>query len=66
MESKPGALGGQRVPDAEPVSTADPSPGGEGAHAASGRPARPVGAREDGRGVPSLERDPYRDEGGEG
>jgi hypothetical protein len=43
----------------------DPSPGGEGAHAVSGRPARPA-AREDGRGVPSLERDPYRDEGGEG
>jgi hypothetical protein len=43
---------------------ADPSHAAEGAHAVSGR-ARP-GAREDGHGVPSLERDPYQDEGGEG
>jgi hypothetical protein len=42
----------------------DLSPAAEGAHAVSGR-ARP-GARDDGRGVPSLERDPYQDEGGEG
>jgi hypothetical protein len=42
----------------------DPSHPAEGAHAVSG-PARPE-AREDGRGVPSLERDPYQDEGGEG
>jgi hypothetical protein len=42
----------------------DPNRGAEGAHAVSGR-ARP-GAREDGRGVPSLEGDPYQDEGGEG
>jgi hypothetical protein len=42
----------------------DPSHGAEGAHAVSG-PTRPE-AREDGRGVPSLERDPYQDEGGEG
>ena len=41
----------------------DPSHGAEGAHAVSG-PPRPE-AREDGRGVPSLERDPYQDEGGE-
>jgi hypothetical protein len=43
----------------------DPSHGAKGAHAVSGRPARPV-VREDGRSVPSLERDPYQDEGGEG
>jgi hypothetical protein len=42
----------------------DPSYAAEGAHAVSG-PARPE-AREDGRGVPCLERDPYQDEGGEG
>ena len=42
----------------------DPSHAAEGAHAVSGR-ARPE-AREDGRGVPSLGRDPYQDEGGEG
>ena len=36
----------------------------EGAHAVIGR-ARP-GAPDDGRGVPSLDRDPYQDEGGEG
>jgi hypothetical protein len=42
----------------------DPSHGPEGVHVVSG-PARPE-AREDGRGVPSLERDPYQDEGGEG
>jgi hypothetical protein len=42
----------------------DPSHGAEEAHALSG-PARPE-ARQDGRGVPSLEHDPYQDEGGEG
>jgi hypothetical protein len=42
----------------------DPGHGAEGFHAVSG-PTRPE-AREDGRGVPSLERDPYQDEGGEG
>jgi hypothetical protein len=42
----------------------DPSHGAEEAHALTG-PARPE-AREDGRGVPSQERDPYQDEGGEG
>ena len=42
----------------------EPSHGAEGAHAVSG-PTRPE-ARADGRGVPSLERDPYQDEGGEG
>lgn len=42
----------------------DPGHGAEGLRAASG----PTGleAREDGRGGPSLERDPYQDEGGEG
>jgi hypothetical protein len=42
----------------------DRSHAAEGAHAVSGC-ARPE-VREDGRGVPSLERDPYQDEGGEG
>jgi hypothetical protein len=42
----------------------DPSQGVEGARAVSG-PTRSE-AREDGRGVPSLERDPYQEEGGEG
>jgi hypothetical protein len=42
----------------------DPRRGTEGVHAVSG-PTRPE-AREDGRGVPSQERDPYQDEGGEG
>ena len=42
----------------------DPGHAAEGAHAVSGR-AR-LEARDDGRGIPSLERDPYRDEGGEG
>jgi hypothetical protein len=42
----------------------DPRHAAEGAHAVSG-PARPE-AREGGRGVRSLERDPYQDEGGEG
>jgi hypothetical protein len=42
----------------------DPSHGVEGAPAVSG-PTRSE-AREDGRGAPSLERDPYQDEGGEG
>jgi hypothetical protein len=41
-----------------------PSYGAEGANAVCG-PARPE-AREDSRGVTSLERDPYQDEGGEG
>ena len=36
----------------------------ERAHAVSG-PTLPE-AREDGRGGPALERDPYQDEGGEG
>ena len=42
----------------------DPSHGVEGARAVSG-PTRSE-AREDDRGVPSPERDPYQDEGGEG
>jgi hypothetical protein len=42
----------------------DPSLGAEGTYTVSG-PARPE-AREDSRGVTSLERDPYQDEGGEG
>ena len=42
----------------------DPSHAAEGARAVSG-PARPE-ARDDGRRVRSLERDPYQDEGGEG
>jgi hypothetical protein len=42
----------------------DPSHAAEGAHVVSG-PARPE-ARDDGRAVRSLERDPYQDEGGEG
>jgi hypothetical protein len=42
----------------------DPSHGVEGARAMSG-PTRSE-AREDDRGVPSPERDPYQDEGGEG
>jgi hypothetical protein len=42
----------------------DPSQGVEGARAVS-EPTRSE-AREEGRGVPSLERDPYQDEGGEG
>jgi hypothetical protein len=42
----------------------DPSHGVEGARAVSG-PTRSE-AREDDRGVTSLERDPYQDEGGEG
>jgi hypothetical protein len=42
----------------------DPNHGAEGAYAVS-RPTRRE-TREDGRGVPSLERDPYQDEGGEG
>lgn len=42
----------------------DPSDGVEGARAVSG-PTRSE-AREDDRGVPSPERDPYQDEGGEG
>ena len=43
----------------------DPSQGAEEAQASSGRSARRV-AREDAPGGPSLERDPYQDEGGEG
>jgi hypothetical protein len=42
----------------------DPSHGAEGARAVSGPPRSE--AREDERGVPSPERDPYQDEGGEG
>jgi hypothetical protein len=42
----------------------DPSHGAEGARAVSG-PTRSE-ARVDNRGVPSPERDPYQDEGGEG
>jgi hypothetical protein len=42
----------------------DPSHGVDGARAVSG-PTRPE-AREDDRGVPVPERDPYQDEGGEG
>ena len=42
----------------------DPSQGVEGARAVS-RPTRSE-ARKDDRGVPSPERDPYQDEGGEG
>ena len=42
----------------------DPSEGVEGPRAMS-RPTRSE-AREDDRGVPSPERDPYQDEGGEG
>jgi hypothetical protein len=42
----------------------DPSQGVEGARTVSGPPRSE--AREDGRGVPSPERDPYQDEGGEG
>jgi hypothetical protein len=42
----------------------DPRHGIEGARAVSG-PTRSE-AREDDRGVTSLERDPYQDEGGEG
>jgi hypothetical protein len=42
----------------------DPSHGAEGAHPVSG-PTR-TEAREDGRGVHTLEPDPYQDEGGEG
>ena len=52
------------VPDARPEHGGDPSHGAEGGHAVSG-PTRPE-SREEGRGVPSLERDPYQDEGGEG
>ena len=66
MASEPDARSGQRVPDAGSLSTTgDPSYGGEGAHVVSEHPAKRV-AREDGRGIPTLERDPYRDEGGEG
>lgn len=50
-----------RTPDCEPGG--GPRHGAEGAHAASG-PGRPE-TREDRRGGPSLERDPYQDEGGE-
>jgi hypothetical protein len=46
------------------VSGGDPSQGVEGARAVTG-PTR-FEAREDDRGVPSPERDPYQDEGGEG
>jgi hypothetical protein len=42
----------------------DPSHGVEAARAVSG-PTRSE-AREDNRGIPSPERDPYQDEGGEG
>ena len=44
--------------------------GGGARHAAEGAPAVRGGARrearDDGRGTPSLDRDPYQDEGGEG
>ena len=42
----------------------DPSHVAEGTHGVSG-PARPA-APDNGRGVRSVERDPYQDEGGEG
>jgi len=59
-------------PDAQPATSrtlgrehgGDPSHGAEGVHAVSGPTRRQ--SREEGRGVPSLERDPYQDEGGEG
>jgi hypothetical protein len=50
-----------RTPDCE--RGGGPSHSAEGAHAVSG-PVRPE-TREDRRGGPSLERDPYQDEGGE-
>ena len=53
---------GSRIPRRE--HGGDPSHGAEGARAVSG-PTRSE-AREDDRGVPSSERDPYQDEGGEG
>jgi hypothetical protein len=42
----------------------DPSHAAEPAHGVS--PLGRAEARDDGRGVRSLERDPYQDEGGEG
>jgi hypothetical protein len=61
-----------REPDAQSAASrtlgrehgGEPRLGAEGVHAVSG-PTRPE-SREDRRGVLSLERDPYQDEGGEG